>query len=315
MNLSALPQPVLIGGMALLLILLLALIAVLFLEDRRRRVKIRLTALVPKRVTETGDAAQRLGSFGRIIANSPLVGSAEQAKISKFLADAGLSGTDKLRYYIGIKTVIVMVMLVGALVSANLMSAWLDKDPTMGLLMKLGLVVGSLIMGWRLPDLVVWQLVKKRRLAIKNGLADALDLLVICVEAGLGLEQGLDRVSRDLAVANPVIAGELAITVAEMRVLAEPRMALENLGKRSGVPLLQSIIMTLTQALRYGTPLAQSLRILAADMRTHRLLEIEERAARLPVLMTLPLITLILPSLFLIIGGPAVIQIMHIMKN
>jgi tight adherence protein C len=146
---------------------------------------------------------------------------------------------------------------------------------------------------------------------VKDGIADVLDLMVICVESGLGLEQSLDRVSRDIEMSNPVIAEELRMTVAEMRVLPQARMALDNFAARSGQPLVRSVVTTLTQALQYGTPLAHSLRTLSAEMRTLRILEVEERAVRLPVLMTIPLILFLLPSLLCVIAGPAALNVMH----
>ena len=170
-------------------------------------------------------------------------------------------------------------------------------------------MVGAAI-GWYIPTLVINQFATTRRAQLEQGIADALDLLVICVEAGLGLEQALDRVSRDIAEANPVVSEELALTVAEMRVMPQIRDALDNFARRSNVAAIKSVMTTLIQAVQYGTPLSNSLRVLAAEMRTHRMMRIEEKAARLPVLMTIPLIIFILPCLFIVIGGPALLGVM-----
>jgi tight adherence protein C len=127
---------------------------------------------------------------------------------------------------------------------------------------------------------------------------------VICAEAGLGLEQAVGVVGRDLHASAPEVADEFAATASEMRVLPDRRVALENLAERTGLNTLRSMVSTLNQSIRYGTPLAESLRVLAAEMRTVRVVRFEERAARLPVLLTLPMMVFIMPCLFLVLGGP-----------
>ncbi len=171
-----------------------------------------------------------------------------------------------------------------------------------------GLVVG-LIIGWRLPDLVISRLTSRRRAKIELSLPDALDLLVICAEAGLSLEQAIDEISRDLRISSPELAQELATTASEMRVLPDRSVALENLGRRTGVANFYAIIATLNQSIRFGTRLSDSLRVFAAEMRNLRLSRFEENAARLPVLLTLPLMAFIVPCLFMIIGTPLALRI------
>jgi tight adherence protein C len=144
---------------------------------------------------------------------------------------------------------------------------------------------------------------------------DALDLLVVCAEAGLSLDQAIDQVSRDLRLSHPEVAEEFEITAAEMRVAPDRGAALDSLVRRTNLETLRSITATLTQAIRFGTPLAESLRVLAAEMRTARILKIEERAARLPVLLTIPLLCFILPALFIVIGTPVVLRIYDFFKH
>jgi len=165
------------------------------------------------------------------------------------------------------------------------------------------------------PDFTLSRLAARRRQRVERGLPDALDLLVICAEAGLSLDQSIEQVSEDLRASNPAVADEFATTAAEMRVLSNRAEALENLVQRTGVASLRGVTATLSQAIRFGTPLAESLRILAAEMRNERMLRIEERAARLPVLLALPLGLFILPALMIVIGTPIGLRFMDTLKN
>jgi tight adherence protein C len=137
---------------------------------------------------------------------------------------------------------------------------------------------------------------------------DALDLLVICAEAGLSLEQAIEQIGIDLRPSNRDVAEEFAATASEMRVMADRREALENLAERTGLASLRSMIATLNQSIKFGTPLADALRVLAAEMRQTRMVRFEERAARLPVLLTIPMMVFILPTLFMVTAGPTVLQ-------
>jgi tight adherence protein C len=168
-----------------------------------------------------------------------------------------------------------------------------------------------LLVGWRIPDFILKRLTARRRLRIEHGIPDALDLLVICAEAGLALDQAVEQVAQDLRGSNPAVAEEFATTAAEMRVLSNRAEALTNLIERTGLTNLRSITATLTQAIHFGTPLAESLRVLAAEMRNERMLRIEERAARLPVLLSIPLALFILPCLLMVIGTPVALRVMN----
>ena len=148
---------------------------------------------------------------------------------------------------------------------------------------------------------------------LETGIPDALDLLVICTEAGLSLDHAIEQLGRVLRSSNPEVAEEFAATAAEMRVSAVRGQALENLAQRVGIASLRSIIAALNQSIKFGAPLAESLRMLAAEMRTERLARFEERAARLPVLLTLPLMAFILPSLLLVIGAPLALRIIDML--
>ena len=166
------------------------------------------------------------------------------------------------------------------------------------------------IVGWFAASMLVSYRVKQRIKAVKTGLPDALELLVICVEAGLSLEDGLERVVAELARSQPALADELGLTLADLRILPSRDVALNKLADRVDVPSVRSVVTTLTQTLRYGTPLAQSLRVVAAELRNDALIEMEERANRLPAFMTLPVILFLMPTIFLMVGGPAVLRLL-----
>jgi tight adherence protein C len=176
-----------------------------------------------------------------------------------------------------------------------------DPVQVVAVLVLLGLA------GWLGPDLLAANMAARRLLAIGRGLPDAIDLLVICAESGLSLDVALARSARELAPAQPALAAELQATAVELGFLPHRADAFANLGKR--VPLAQVAALgdMLVQTERFGTPLAQALRVMAAEYRTGRLLKAEEKAARLPALMTVPMIAFILPPLFVVLIGPAVI--------
>ena len=162
-----------------------------------------------------------------------------------------------------------------------------------------------LVLSYRLPDMWLDNRVAKRSAVLRDGLPDALDLLVICAEAGLTIDAALGRIARELEGAFPELASEFGLTAVELSFLTERRQAFENLAYRVNLEAMKGVTTTMIQTERYGTPLASALRILAADFRSERMMRAEEVAARLPAIMTLPLVMFILPVLFIVIMGPA----------
>ncbi len=162
---------------------------------------------------------------------------------------------------------------------------------------------------WFLPKLIVLDMIKARAVAVAAGLPDALDLLVICAEAGLALEDGIERVAVELKLSQPALADELLYTAADLKVLPNSEDALAKFAERIDLPPVRSLVTTLSQTMRYGTPLAQAMRVVAADLRNDALVNLEERANKLPALMTVPMIVLIMPTIFLILGGPAALRV------
>ncbi|MEJ0062573.1 MAG: type II secretion system F family protein [Alphaproteobacteria bacterium] len=176
--------------------------------------------------------------------------------------------------------------------------------------LTLVLVIAMAIIGWIAPIVLIRLSARRRALTSAAGFPDALELLVVCVEAGLALEDGIDRIVIELKHSQPELVEELILTSADLKILSNRDVALANLADRIDTPSVRSVVATLSQTLRYGTPLAQAMRVVAAEMRNNSLFQLEERANRLPVLMTIPMMLFIMPTIFLIVGGPAALKLM-----
>lgn len=242
-----------------------------------------------------------VASIGAMIARSGLLSSATLGELEQTLVASGLPGRNGLGLFIGSK----ILLLVGAPIAAWLVLRGLPVPETVGRLLPLA--AGAL--GLLVPDMVVRRTRASYVARVERGVPDALDLLVICTQAGLGLEAAIERVAGEIARAHPDLARELAQTTGELRIAVDTQRVLINLGTRTGLDSLKRVTGTLAQTLQFGTPLTGALRILAAEMRQQVLTRFEERAARLPVMLTLPMIMFIFPCLFIVVGGPAVIQL------
>jgi tight adherence protein C len=173
---------------------------------------------------------------------------------------------------------------------------------------------GTAIAGWLLPIMMVTYKLKQHRKSVATGLPNALELLAICVGVGLSLEAGFQRVAQEIGISSPALGDEFSLTWAEISISPSREQALSNLAERVNLPSVKSVIGTLIQSLRFGTPLAQSLRNAATEMRNHQMIEMEERANRLPAMLTVPVMLFIMPTMFLIVGGPAAIRLMDMFK-
>ncbi len=169
--------------------------------------------------------------------------------------------------------------------------------------------MAAVLLGFYAPRIFLSNAAGKRAKKLQLGLPDGLDLMVICAEAGLSLDATLLRVSRELGTTWPELAEELAITAAELTFLPDRRQAFDNLNNRTSCEAIRAVVNTLLQTAKFGTPLAQSLRVLASEMRALRMTRAEEKAARLPALLTVPMMVFILPTLFIVLLGPAAIGI------
>ena len=174
---------------------------------------------------------------------------------------------------------------------------------------KVGMCIAATYLGIKIPVLFLKNKIAKRQLSIRRAFPDALDLLLICVESGMSIEAGFRRVSAEVGSQSIALAEELTLTTAELSYLPDRRQAYENLAKRTNIEGVKSVCMALQQAERYGTPLGQTLRVMAQEIRDMRMNEAEKKAAGLPPKLTVPMILFFLPVLFVVILGPAGIRV------
>ena len=216
---------------------------------------------------------------------------------------AGWRSRDALNVYFFLKLSLPFVFGIAALFLLYVVKVG-ELDSTMRMIVALVAVV----VGAYAPEIAVHQRISKRRKALLKGLPDMLDLMVICAESGQSLDAAIARVARELGQSFPELAEELHLTSAELGLLPDRRQALENLNRRTELPGIRAIVNTLFQSEKYGTPLSQSLRVLAAEFRNDRMMKAETKAARLPAILTVPMILFILPPLFIVLIGPAIIS-------
>jgi tight adherence protein C len=176
---------------------------------------------------------------------------------------------------------------------------------------RLLVAAGGMLGGAYLPNLMLRNAIQRRQQKIQKALPDALDLFVICAEAGLSLDAAVARVAREMGQGAHELADELGLTAIELGFLPNRRDALHNLARRAPMASIRGLVNTLVQTEKYGTPLAQALRTLAAEFRDTRMMKAEEKAARLPATLTVPMIAFILPPLFVVLIGPAIVQVME----
>lgn len=239
----------------------------------------------------------------RVVQRLNLLRSRQAEKITERLARAGYRSRDSMVVYLFFKLSAPIGFGAAAIILFYVLNLG-GFPPTVKIFAAMLLV----ILGAYAPDLVIKNVASKRRSKIRDGLPDGIDLLVICAEAGLSLDAALVRVAREIQEASPELSDELELTAIELGFLPDRRMALENLNHRTALPAIRGVVNTLLQTERYGTPLAKALRVLAQEFRTDRLMRAEAKAARLPALLTVPMIVFILPTLFIVLIGPGIMQ-------
>lgn len=254
-----------------------------------------------------GDLTGAVGGLGRAIMSSGILPGKTRIELEQTLMQSGFRGPNALALFVGSKLIL---LALSPLVGWLLANALGYKDLT-----RIAIILVSLVVGLLAPDYIVRRIRKKYLDEVEEGLPDALDLLTICAQAGLSLEPGMTRVAFELRGARPAISREFELTVRELEILSDSAVALGNMGKRTGLDSLKRLTATLVQTMQYGTPLSDALRSLSNEMRTMALTRFEERAARLPVLLTLPMILFILPCIFIIVGGPAGITVSRSMSK
>ena len=253
-------------------------------------------------------ASVPMGWMRDVVLRFKLLRSTEAQKAGLSLARAGIRNPDAVVTYLFLR--LTLPCAFGALAWLYVYALGLLNNPWPVLV---GL--GAALFGAAAPGLYLKNAAEKRKKAVRKSLPDALDLMVICAECGLSLDASLDRVSREIAPSAPELADELGLTAVELTFLPERRRALDNLAERTDLAAIRGVVNTLKQTEKYGTPLAQSLRVLAAEFRSERLMKAEERAARLPAILTVPMIIFILPVLFVVLMGPAILSSIDVMRG
>ena len=275
------------------------------LNERREQLKAGITASTAKkrakliRNTETTDRMRQMLSSLKVLQE-------DQIKVAQQkLAQAGIRRKD-------LAVAVIFSRLVGPIVLGGGVALWLYGMGGLAdwtTIKRFGVFAAATIGGYKAADIYLNNLIQKRTDAIRKGLPDALDLLVICAEAGLTVDSAFNRVAKELGRGFPELGDEFALTAIELGFLTERRMAFENLAYRVNLDSVKGVVTTMIQTEKYGTPLASALRVLSAEFRNERMMRAEEKAARLPAIMTVPLILFILPTLFIVILGPAACSI------
>ena len=254
--------------------------------------------------------AQSMTVMRGVVEHFKLLRSDQTEKLQIKLARAGLRSKDAMVAYLFAK--IALPFVFGAV--ALTLNYGLDSfqlEP----LQKLLTSIVAVIVGAYAPEVFIKNMTQKRQEQIRRALPDALDLMVICAEAGLSLDATLARVSEEMSNTQPELSDEFGLAAVELGFLQERQKALQNLATRTDLSAMRGMVNTMVQAERYGTPLAHSLRVLSSESRDERILKAEEKAARLPALLTVPMIVFILPPLFVVLLGSAALDIIDAMTD
>ena len=223
------------------------------------------------------------------------------------LTQAGYRGQAPYVTFLFFRLIAPIVLFIGAVLYVFVISHMEKSLPV-----KIGICVGAAWFGLQAPMLFLKNRITKRQLQIKRAFPDALDLLLICIESGMSIEAAFRKVSAEIVTQSIALSEEFTLTTAELSYLQDRKVAYENLAKRTGLEGVKSVCLALQQSERYGTPLGQSLRVMAQENRDMRMTEAEKKAAGLPPKLTVPMILFFLPVLFVVILGPTYIKITHL---
>ena len=223
------------------------------------------------------------------------------------LARAGYRGQSALVTFVFFRFIMPFIVFIAALIFLFLVWRF-SWSP----FLKVNAALGAGLAGFYLPDLFLTNRTTKRQTSIMQAFPDALDLMLICVESGMSVEAAFTRVSAEVGAQSPELAEELALTTAELSYLPERRVAYDNLARRCGHSGVRAVAAAVNQAEKYGTPVGQALRVTAHENREQRMLAAEKKAAALSPKLTVPMLIFFLPCLFVVIMGPAIMNIMHL---
>ena len=281
------------------------------LNDRREQLKAGIVASTSKRRAKL-QTKNETADWMRTFLNSLKVLQDGQLKAAQLkLMQAGFRSKDLAVIIIFARMILPIVLGGGVVLWVYAFGGLGNWTPWK----RTGVVLCSLIFSYKAADIWLSNRVTKRTAAIRKGLPDALDLLVICAEAGLTVDAAFGRVAKELGRAYPEAGDEFALTAIELSFLTDRRQAFDNLAQRVPLDSVKGVVTTMIQTEKYGTPLASALRVLSAEFRHERMMRAEEKDARLPAIMTVPLILFILPVLFIVILGPAACAISQVFKS
>jgi tight adherence protein C len=255
-----------------------------------------------------GLRSEPLGFVKKTVERLQLSRIVEAEETRERLARAGYRGQGALVTFAFFRFVMPFIVFLLALIFLFFVyhSSW-------SAFMKVNVALGLGLAGFYIPDLFLSNRTQKRQTSIMRAFPDALDLMLICVEAGMSIEAAFTRVSSEVGTQSPELAEELALTTAELSYLPERRIAYDNLAKRCGHSGVRAVAAAVNQAEKYGTPVGQALRVAAHENREQRMMEAEKKAAALSPKLTVPMLIFFLPCLFVVIMGPAIMNIMHTM--
>ncbi|HEX8223350.1 MAG TPA: type II secretion system F family protein [Allosphingosinicella sp.] len=271
------------------------------LNERREQLKAGIVASTSKRRRNITNKNEMADKVRGVLGSLKMLQDEQVQKAQTKLMQAGIRSKD-LAFVVIFARLVLPVVIGTTVIVGVYMLEWF---PAWGAFKRYALVAGTLLLSYKAPDLWLKNKISKRSNNVRKGLPDALDLLVICAEAGLTVDAAFNRVARELGKAYPELGDEFALTSIELGFLTDRRSAFENLANRIDLDAVRGVVTTMIQTEKYGTPLASALRVLAAEFRNERMMRAEEKAARLPAIMTVPLILFILPVLFIVILGPA----------
>jgi tight adherence protein C len=281
------------------------------LKGRMKAVSTEREKLRAARLAELSRGGQSLrhqdkGFYRKMVEALKLQNLLEPEETREKLKRAGLRGPGPLMTFMFFQFIMPIVLGLGALFYLFFVN---DHGHSQAVRFAIGL--GAALLGAKLPGIFVYNIMQKRQDSIRKAWPDALDLLLICVQSGMSIEAAFKLVSEEIGAQSVPLAEELTLTTAEMSYLQERRQAYENLGLRTGLDGVKAVTTSLMQAERYGTPLSQALRVMAQENRDMRMAEAERKAAALPPKLTVPMIVFFLPVLFVVIMGPAMIQVVR----
>lgn len=275
---------------------------------KQRQTDLRSQMLEPKRRERARRRSS--GAMHRLVQRLNLLRSKHATEAQLLLARAGFRSQEAMVRYLFFRLILPMTFGLAMTIDAY----WVPIV-AIGESYRALASFGGVLLGFYAPPLYLKNTTEKRYKEITRAVPDGLDLMVICAGAGLSLDGSLQRVARELSKTWPALAEEFTLTAVELTFLPDRKQALTNLTQRADLAPIRSVVSTLQQTEKFGTPLVQSLKVLAGEFRDQRMMKAEEKAARLSVLLTLPMIGFIMPALFIVLLGPAALNVLDMMHG